>query len=82
MSSAITDFISFFRPDHQVAINPLTEVNRSPLETVSEAINSSTYKNLQENIFVQENMSTNAAHGIISGGSSPTARSISTLSKL
>ena len=45
------------------------EVNRSPLETVSKAIHSSTSTNVQENIFVQENMSTNAAHGIISGGS-------------
>ena len=69
MSSAITDFINFCRPDHQVAINPLAEVNRSPLETVSEAIHSSTSTNVQENIFVQEKMSTNAAHGIISGGS-------------
>ena len=69
MSSAITDFINFFRPDHQVAINPLVEVNRSPLETVSKAIHSSTYTNVQEDIFVRENMSTNAAHGIISGGS-------------
>ena len=69
MSSAITDFISSFRPDHQVAINPLAEVNRSPLETVSKAIHSSTSTNVQEKIFVQENKSTNAAHGIISGGS-------------
>ena len=56
-----TDFINFCRPDHQVAINPLTEVNRSPLETVSKAIHSSTSTNVQENIFVQEKMSTNAA---------------------
>ena len=69
MSSVITDFINFCRPDHQVAFNPLAEVNRSPLETVSKAIHSSTSTNVQENIFVQENMSTNAAHGIISGGS-------------
>ena len=69
MSSAITNFINFCRLDHQVAINPLAEVNRSPLETVSKAIHSSTSTNVQENIFVQENMSTNAAHGIISGGS-------------
>ena len=69
MSSVITDFINFCRPDHQVAFNPLAEVNRSPMETVSKAIHSSTSTNVQENIFVQENMSTNAAHGIISGGS-------------
>ena len=69
MSSAITDFINFCRPDHQVAINPLAELNCSPLETVSKAIHSSTSTNVQENIFVQENMSTNVAHGIISGGS-------------
>ena len=69
MSSAITDFINLCRPDHQVAINPLAEVNRSPLETVSKAIHSSTSTNVQEKIFVQENNSTNAAHGIISGGS-------------
>ena len=56
-------------PDHQVAISPLAEVNGSPLETVSKAIHSSRSTNVQENIFVQENMSTNAAHGIISGGS-------------
>ena len=82
MSSAITDFINFCRPDHHVAINLLAEVNRSLLKKVSKAIHSSTPTNVQENIFVQENMSTNAAHGIISNGTSPTARSISTLSKL
>ena len=68
MSSVITDFINFCRPDHQVAINPLAKVNRSLLETVSKATHSSTSTNVQENIFVQENMS-NVAHGIISGGS-------------
>ena len=45
MSSAITDFINLCRPDHQVAVNPLAEVNRSPLETVSKAIHSSTSTN-------------------------------------
>ena len=44
-------------------------VNHSPLETVSRAIHSSISTNVQGNIFVQENMSTNAEHGIISGGS-------------
>ena len=82
MSSAITDFINFCRPDHQVAINPLAEVNRSPLETVSKAIHSSTSTNVQENIFVQENMSTNAAHELFLVAPSPTARSTSTLRKL
>ena len=67
MSSAITDSINFFRPDIQVAINPLAEAKRSPFETVFKAIHSSASKNVQQNIFVQENMSTNAAHGIISG---------------
>ena len=69
MSSAITDFINSCRPDRQAGINTLAEVNRSPLETVCKAIHLSTSTNVQENIFVQENMSTNAAHGIISGGS-------------
>jgi len=69
MSSVITDFINFCRSDHQVAINPLAEVSRSPLETVSKAIHPSTSTNVQKNIFVQENMSANAGHGIISGGS-------------
>ena len=45
MSSAITDFINLCRPDHQVAVNPLAEVNRSPLETVSKAIHSGTSTN-------------------------------------
>ena len=56
-------------PDHEVAINPPAEVNRSPLEAVSKEIHSRRSTNVQEKIFFQENMSTNAAHGIISGGS-------------
>ena len=43
-------------PDHQVAINPPAEVNRSPLEAISKAIHSRRSTNDQENIFVQENM--------------------------
>ena len=68
-------------PDHQVAINPLAEVNRFPLATIFKAIHSSRSTNVQENIFVQENMSTNAAHGIISGGSFSNCSFNFTLSK-
>ena len=84
MSSAITDFINFCRPDHQVAINPLAEVNRSPLETVSKAIHSGTSTNgwTRRTFLFKKTCRLTLHMASFLVAPSPTARSISTLSKL
>ncbi|PFX14626.1 Polycystic kidney disease protein 1-like 2 [Stylophora pistillata] len=81
LSSAITDFINFCRLDPKDAINPLAEMNRSPLETISKAIHSSTLANVQESIRVQEKclLTLHMASSLVAP--SPTALSVSTLKK-
>ena len=73
MSLAITNFINHSKPDRQVALRPaLAEINSvASSAAASNAIQPSTSTNIQENVFVQENIqfSQSSARGLISGGS-------------
>ena len=59
MSLAITEFINLSKPERQIALHPpIPEMNTAgSLAAASSAIQPSTSTDIQENVFVQENIS-------------------------